>query len=518
MKSARNNCRKRPNVLIIHTDQQRYDSLGCTGNRHALTPHIDRLATEGTLFHRHVTAHPVCMPSRASFFTGRYPNASGVYANGIALPRRMHMTDHPMNDGQHVQTEAISHVPTMPDAFSDAGYRTAAIGKLHFTCTNGPRSSRYEESRIRWSEEDMTAWSGPYYGFDQAELTIGHGEDYTGHYGCWLRKTYPEVAEKVRSGSFRGSGPTKWTLYPSVVPVEAHSSTWIADRAIAYLNSAADRDEPFFLFLGFPDPHFPFTPPAELAERFQDRDTMAWQERAGGSGGGIPSPLRKLYQEEALQNAARYGDAFVREARRYTDAMIHLIDVSVGRIQDALRQSELEEDTILVYTSDHGDYLGDYGLVFKANYGCKALNHVPFIMKVPKKLAELPKECHAAMSNTDVMPTLGDLAGVPMPDGVQGRSVIPLLLGEAGSLPVQVTCYDDDPAGHNFSLWNDRYRYTWYPATGECELYDHETDPYETNNIAGTPQAADVERQMRCDLLELHCLTDRPSLGKSAHW
>ncbi|MFC0392865.1 sulfatase family protein [Paenibacillus mendelii] len=508
---------KRPNVLIIHTDQQRYDSLGCTGNLHAITPHIDKLAAEGTLFHRHVTAHPVCMPSRASFFTGRYPNASGVYANGVALPRKTHVTAHPMNAGAQVQAEAISHVPTMPDAFSEAGYRTAAIGKLHFTCTNGPRSSRFEESRIRWSEEDMSAWSGPYYGFDQVELTIGHGEDYTGHYGSWLRKTYPEVAEKVRSGSFRGSGPAKWTLYPSVVPVEAHSSTWIADRAIAYLNSAADQVEPFFLFLGFPDPHFPFTPPAELAERFQDRGTMAYQERAAGTG-GVPSPVRKLYEGDKLQNAVRYGDGFVHKARQFTDAMIHLIDISVGRIRETLQHLGLDENTIIVYTSDHGDYLGDYGLVFKANYGSKTLNHVPFMMKVPKKLAELPKECHAAMSNTDVMPTLCQLAGVPVPDGVQGRSVVPLLLGEAESWPVQVTCYDDDPSGHNFSLWNDRYRYTWYPATGERELYDHVSDPYETDNIAGMPSIADVERNLHAALLEQHCLTDRPSLGKSAQW
>lgn len=515
MKSSPSNRNKRPNVLIIHTDQQRYDSLGCTGNQHAVTPNIDRLAAEGTLFHRHITAHPVCMPSRASLFTGRYPNASGVYANGVALPRRTHVTDHPMNGGSHVQAEAISHVPTMPDAFSAAGYRTAAIGKLHFTCTNGPRSSQYEESRIRWSEEDMSSWSGPYYGFDQVELTIGHGEDYTGHYGCWLRKMYPEVAGKVQSGNFRGSGPTKWTLYPSVIPVEAHSSTWIADRAIDYLNQVEDESEPFFLFLGFPDPHFPFTPPAELVERFEERETMACQERTDS---GIPSPVRKLYQEDKLQNAARYGADFVHKARQYTDAMIHLIDVSVGRIREALQQSGLDENTIIIYTSDHGDYLGDYGLVFKANYGCKALNHVPFIMKVPKKIADLPKECHAAMSNTDVMPTLGDLTDVKVPSGVQGRSIIPMLLGQAESLPVQVTCYDDDPYGHNFSLWNNRYRYTWYPATRECELYDHEKDPYETNNLAGTQGVAEVERQMHYSLLELHCLTDRPSLGKSAHW
>ncbi|WP_158289687.1 sulfatase family protein [Paenibacillus flagellatus] len=507
---------KRPNVLIFHTDQQRYDSLGCTGNAYAETPNIDRLASEGTLFRRHVSASPVCMPSRASLFTGRYPNGHGVHTNGVALPRRDHWTGHPMNDGQPLNAGVFSHVPTMADAFSEAGYRTASIGKLHLTCTNAPRSCRYEESRVRWAEEAMESWSGPYYGFDRVELTIGHGEDYTGHYGRWLEREYPEVAARVKSGLYRGSGASRHTLYPSVVPVEAHSSTWIAGRAVSYLREAANDTRPFLLFLGFPDPHFPFVPPAELAERFASKDVPPAREKADPY--GVPAAMRRLYRDDALQNVRRFGDGFVRLARQYTDAMLHLVDLSVGRVTGALRELGLEDDTIVLFTSDHGDYLGDYGLIFKSEFGCKALNHVPLLVKVPMRRDDWPGECRAAVSNADVLPTLCELAGVPAPDGVQGRSLVPLLEGRAPSSPVTVACYGEAPEDRNFSLWNDRYRYTWYPAAGECELYDHEADLGETADLAGTPEAAAVRQAMHAELLERHVRHDRPSAGKSSNW
>ncbi|WP_171691375.1 sulfatase family protein [Paenibacillus germinis] len=509
--------RRQPNVLIIHTDQQRYDSLGCTGNRYALTPHIDRLASQGTLFHRHISAHPVCMPSRASFFTGRYPNGHGVYANGVAIPRGSQITEHPMNGGQSISPNTISHVPTMADVFGESGYRTASIGKLHFTCTNAPRSSHFEESRIRWAEEDMDTWSGPYYGFEQVQMTIGHGENYTGHYGKWLEREYQDVVAKVRSGEYRGNSSNHGLLYPSVVPVEAHSSTWIADRAISYLSHTAGEDKPFFLFLGFPDPHFPFTPPTELADLFAGQEIMPAYERKQGAG-EILGSQRQLYQEEAIQYSQRYGSDFIGLARQYTDAMIHLIDRSVGRILSVLEQFDLADDTIILFTSDHGEYLGDYGLVFKSEHGCKALNHIPLIMKVPQTVDVWPKTCDAAVSNVDILPSLCDLVGIQAPAGVQGRSILPLLQGTRLSHPVQVTCYGDKPSDHNFSLWNDQYRYTWYPSTGECELYDHLTDPYETDNIAGTKQAAPIQTAMHLQLLELHCHTDHPSAGKVSNW
>jgi len=515
--------RGRPNIVIFHTDQQRYDSLGCTGNVLADTPNIDRLAAEGVLFERHISASPVCMPSRASLFTGRYPNGHGVHANGVALPRKEPILNDPVNGrGQPLQPESISDVPTMANVFSAAGYRTASFGKLHFTCTNAPLSCRYEESRSRWAQDYMASWNGPYFGFDRVELTIGHGEDYTGHYAHWLQREYPEAAAKVQSGEYRGSGASRWTLYPSVIPVEAHSSTWIADRAISYLRERgrSDGEQPFFLFLGFPDPHFPFTPPQELAERFAaGRDAMPLREWADEALEGVPSAVRRLHWEGAQQNAHRFGSDFVRLARRYTDAMIHLIDRSVGRVADALRELGLEDDTIVLFTSDHGDYLGDYGLIFKSNYGCKSLNHVPLIVKPHRNAsAGLPRRCSAAVSNVDVLPTLCELAGIPEPDGVQGRSLLGLLRGTAPSLPVQVVCYDSAPDGHNFSLWTDRYRYTWYPGTGECELYDHAADPDETENMAWKEEAASIRRGLHLELLELHCRTEHPVGGKVSNW
>lgn len=524
---------KRPNIVIFHTDQQRYDSLGCTGSCTAKTPHLDRLAAGGVVFDRHISAHPVCMPSRAALFSGRYPQGSGVVQNGIALPRKEHLLRHDMNGEGQVNPDAVSHVPTMMDAFAAAGYRTASFGKLHLTCTNAPRSCRYEESRIRWAEEPMERWHGPYYGFEHVELTIGHGEDYAGHYADWLKTSFPGAAKQAAEWAHRGRGASSGLLYNGVIPVEAHSSAWVADRAIRYIEqhggNAEEEADPLFLFLGFPDPHFPFTPSRLLTDMFEEKSYEVGGESNPSNGERSkveierrkhPRAWTKYYGPEAIQNIARYEPDFEAKAKRYTDAMIHLIDQSVGRVLDSLDRQGLADQTIILFTSDHGDFLGDHGLVFKTNFGCRALNHVPFILKAPPSLAEgWPSRVPQVMSNIDVFPTLCELAGVPVPEGVQGTSVMNLLnRSGAKGVPALVACMDDEPEGHNYSIWNDRYRYTWYPATDERELFDHWSDAAEVRNIAALPENKLIVQALHADLLDRFMRTSNAGAGKVSAW
>jgi arylsulfatase A-like enzyme len=496
-----------PNILIIHTDQQRYDSLGCNGNHYSLTPNIDLLAQEGCNFHRHISTSPVCMPSRASMFTGRYPGGHGVAMNGIPLPRREHqpVRGEPEQDG-----ETVSHVPTMADVFAEAGYRTCSVGKLHLTPTRSAARRGYEEATDNWKMGVMDDWHGPYMGFQQVWLTTGHGEHVGGHYGRWLSKNCPEVAIALESGVHRKNLADRGIkdLYASMIPEEVHHTTWIADRTVDYLTTSTTRDQPFFMFVGFPDPHHPYTPPQSMADAFASRQPLQ-----GNHCQGLPEGKPRAYLE--LKQKFNLSEETIQMIRRHTDAMVHLIDRSVGRICAALKEQGFWDDTIVIFTSDHGDYLGDYGLIRKSNLCSNALNHIPFIMRAPG--TRLPNSCSLTMSNADVFPTLCELSGVAPPVGVQGKSILGVI--ESGIAdPVLALGYESDPKHHNFSIYDEQFRFTLYPATGEKELYDHRQDPYELHNLAGDKAHAETERQLYVKLLEMHCRTDCPSIGRINKW
>jgi arylsulfatase A-like enzyme len=505
--------------VLILVDQMRYDGLGCNGNHHALTPNLDALAASGSRMTRCIAANPVCMPSRASLFTGRYPNGHGVWHNGVPLPRESNERYDPVVAGltqRSHESRIISHVPTMPDTFADAGYDTHAIGKLHLTPTGSDPSYGFAESRLRWERGELDDWNGPYYGFLTVELSIGHGESAIGHYDVWRRSHFPEwsyAALKQLPPVNEGPGyPAE--VHASHMPCEAHHSTWIADRACAYLEDR-DPSTPFFLYLGFPDPHHPFTPPKDLADEFRGRRTRspvldsqeidtkpeAVARLIGGADGGRLS-------------AERFSADGITRASQYTDAMIHLVDRSVGRVLETIDRLELTDNTIVVFTSDHGDFLGDHGLILKDTIASMSLVHVPFVIRDPR--GRLAPISGMPMSNVDVLPTLCDLTGVSYPEDLQGRSV----LGNGTSSPsaVGVMAYQHTPRYHNFSLVDERFRFTWYPGTGERELYDHVADPHELRNVAGTSLLKDQENAMFEQLLGMHMQTDNPAGSRVARF
>lgn len=502
------------NVLLIHTDQQRYDSLGCTGNPHAETPNLDALASSGTVFHRHISTNSVCMPSRASLLTGRYPSGHGVWINGVPLPRRDYVqtTEQARTLAERRGDARMpSHVPTLADGLAAEGYRTAAIGKLHLTPTRSSARRGYEESMALWREREMRDWHGPYYGFARVEMTLGHGERVGGHYRCWLEEQHPEVARELDRGA-RHEPPFQALpqLHAGVLPVEAHHSTWIGRRAQAYLRDRTG-ERPFFLFLGFPDPHPSYCPPRELAEQFAGGDALpssALTERRGAR----VSAWRSLQEDQTKSLGAKgLGEEAIHLLRRYTDAQVHLIDRAVGGVLETLEQTGQAGRTVVLFTSDHGDFLGDHGLVTKANLCCDALDHVPFLLRAPG--ADLPAETPLPMSNADIVPTVCELLGVEPPPGVQGRSILrPVRSGRAE--PVFVQCYDWDPARHNLSVYDERLRLTVFPATGERELHDHRQDPQERVNLGGDPAWRDEQQRLYRTLLEAHCRLDNPSLGR----
>ncbi|MFO7870354.1 MAG: sulfatase-like hydrolase/transferase [Kiritimatiellia bacterium] len=500
------------NIILIHTDQQRYDSLGCTGNRYAVTPNLDRLGAEGTVFHRHISAHPVCMPSRSSLLSGLYPLGHGVASNGIALARREAV---PHKDRW---SHYVFHVETLADMLAREGYHTRSIGKLHLTPTQSHIDLGYEECHDRWVDRGMEGWHGPYYGFEYVDATLHHGEGVFGHYRYWLEDEHPEVLEAIsapdrRKEQLYGNVPD---IRDSVIPEEAHHSTWIGDRAVEFLSNR-DDDRPFFLFLGFPDPHHPFTPPESLGKEFRAHDVMphAGIEQMTG---GRPWAWEE-FTSSRKKDSEKKGDenAMARVVRQQTDAMVHLIDRSVGRVLDALESKGLEEDTIVVFTSDHGDYLGDFGLLRKRELGCNALCRIPFIIRIPGM--DLPGETSVPMSNVDVVPTLMSALGFDVPGSLHGRDILPLVRTGNFDHTVMVQAVQNSlPGSRNLSLFDARYRFTWYPVTDERELYDHDADPMELHNLAEDPGYAERCDGMLARLIRKSAEATQACTGRVSSW
>jgi len=506
-----------PNVLIIITDQQRYDSMSCTGNPHALTPHLDALAAESTVFDRCISANSICEPSRASLLTGLHCSGHGVWTNGVPLPRNDQVPESEFSRKVAKDDWVVSHVPTAPDVFGAAGYGTASVGKLHLTPFESHCDLTYcMEASDRWrADPSMPDWHGPYFGFQHVDLSIGHGEPFgaAGHYQHWLDTEHPEISAAVAAGEHRKNPefPELGMLYPSVITCEAHVSTWIAEHSCHQIEKLSASEQPFFLWVGFPDPHSPFVPPAELAAEFSRHDALLSSVPAGD----WPDKPRALRHRMDNGNARSTSLELIRRMRQYTDAMMHLLDRGIGRIVQTLKDTGEWDNTIIVFTSDHGDYLGDYGMHGKDMTCGKPLNHIPLMLRVPG--GDLPARTPRAVSNVDVLPTLCELAGVTPPAHMHGESIGRTLAGERQS-SVMVQHYCTNPPGNNISIYDDRWRYTWYPVTDEHELYDHDADPHELHNLAADPASQSERTRLHAALANAQCRTQTPCNARYAVW
>lgn len=364
----------RPNILFITADQQRSDCYGFRG-RNVQTPHLDMLAREGTSLETVITPCVVCQPARASILTGLLPRTHGVHDNGIDLDPEI---------GEK----------GFAGSLSAAGYHTAKIGKAHFSTYHVFEETGRPES-IPGSAEVPADWRGPYMGFDHAELVlVGHN--------WWLPEQPPRglAYEEWYYSDGRGEEKNKllWEssrdhkgapqVWSSKLPVAWHNSTWIADRAIDYLRR--DHTQPFCLWVSFPDPHHPFDAPEPWASlhrpeevdlprhRRRDFTGRPWWHKAAVET-EIPSEHKEI--REKYSRMPEVSDEHLREIIANTYGQIALIDHSVGRILIELERQGLADNTYIVYTADHGDWLGDHGLVLKGPMPFEGLLNVGAIVK-----------------------------------------------------------------------------------------------------------------------------------------
>lgn len=506
-----------PNILLIITDQHRADHLGCYGNRVVRTPNIDRLAAKGVAFDRFYVATPVCMPNRSTLMTGRMPSLHGVRSNGIPLSLEATVfTEMLRASGYRTAMIGKSHLQNMLDApalvaASDkppAGFEEARHERLTGPLYDQERKSRWEDSA-----HEMRL---PYYGFEHVELCDEHADLTFGHYSRWLAER-TSTAERLRGRmnampDARIVAPQAWRTR---VPEELYSTSYIAERTEAFLAAQAGAKAPFFLKCSFPDPHHPFTPPGRYWDMY-DPEEIAAPVTCRPPGDDAPPHVKWLHAERRSGKANLDTPRVVainadeaRQAIALTYGMITMIDDAVGRILGALERHGLADDTVVIFTSDHGDFMGDHGLLFKHPLHYQGLIRVPFVWAEPG--ARAARRSEALAGTLDIARTVLARAGIAPSHGMQGRSLLPDVAGEAdGAAPDAILLEEEGQRVFGGftrpvrcrTLVTRRWRMTVYAGVPWGELYDLAEDPQETRNLWADAESRGVraeltERMMR---------------------
>jgi arylsulfatase A-like enzyme len=421
----------RPNILYIMTDQQRADYLGCYGHPLLKTPNIDGLAAGGVRFDRFHVATPVCMPNRASIMTGRMPIGHRSRFNGIALDR---------------------NAVTFVDVLRHGGYATGLFGKSHLqnfstvpaamghepqNRTPLPHDLQSAEPRHEGPEYEQEAprsWADPnhkvttpFYGFDHVDLATYHGDAIGGDYERWLRTRVNDLdALRGPQNGVAKPGYDAPQTWCSPLAPEHWSTHYITDRANDWIAERATGNRPFFATVSYPDPHHPFVVPEPYFSMYRPEDIVL----PPSFDNPMPVPARFLHEALAAGQAERghqvafaVTDDEARAIIAVTLGMITFIDDQVGRLLRQLEESGQRDNTIVVFNSDHGDFLGDYGLMLKFAIHSNSVTRVPFIWNDPRN----PDLAGTARDDLgcalDVAPTMLAAAGMDCFSGAQGRDL-----------------------------------------------------------------------------------------------
>ncbi|MEO1249499.1 MAG: sulfatase-like hydrolase/transferase, partial [Pseudomonadota bacterium] len=460
------------------------------------TPNLDRLCRAGMRFDRAYCPSPVCTPSRASIITGQYPSRHGAWTIGVRL------SEDRLTLGQILSTE---------------GYHTGLIGKAHFQPLAGPSLEKQPTLR---NLDFWRSFNGPWYGFDHIELARNHAdESHVGqHYAIWMEEkglsnwrdyfqplpgeTAAHAPATHASGHYWARSDRTWSL-----PAEFHYTTWTGERSLAFLDRAARYDENFFLWASFHDPHPPYTVPEPWASMYDPKNMVPGRLHPGEHDSNPPhfamtqesNPdfsqwhdpheahgcSSHLYDQSELQKdmAAYYG-------------MISFLDAQIGLILDRLDSLGLANNTLIVFTTDHGHFLGQHGLVAKGPFHYEDLLRIPFIVAWPGRVPE-GRTSDAMQSLIDLMPSFLEAAGIEIPGEVQGQSQLPCWTrGEAVRDFVICENRHNPIMPHVTSYVDGRYKISVYRQGPHGELFDLQSDPGEIQNLWSEPQMAPIKEQM----------------------
>lgn len=433
-----------PNILLLTTDQQRHDTIGPAAPEFLRTPHLDQLGREGVSFGSAYAECPICVPSRVSLMTGTSVTTHGMAGNGRT-------------------SDVMGREGTLPSRLRALGYQTAAIGKMHF----GPQ-------RVR-------------HGFDEMLLPA----DY-----------YQEMSRQGHELQPMRHGLGQNELYPGMatVPEGLTLTSWIAERCVDYIRERRDPSVPFFLWCSFSKPHPPLDPPEPYYSMYRDSPIPEpvygdWCE----DGDRCPVAFDRLRQRWSLDLVP---PEVIRAARAAYYGLVTQIDYNLGRVFAALQDVALFDDTLIVFTSDHGEYLGDHHTGAKTFFH-EPSAHVPFVLRMPKSWDDRRHGAttDSVVSHADILPTLVAAAGGEPPADVDGQDLVALargrlerprryLVGTAGA----------SDAPEYLAITDGRWKYIWYPEGGTEQLFDLDVDPHELTDLAThsthEPQLTELRQEL----------------------
>ena len=421
----------RPNILLITTDQQRFDTIAALGNSHIFTPHLNWLTDEGTSFVRCYADCPICMPSRATIMTGKRGYTTGcVGNNGDLLPMR-------------TQKE------TLPYLLTQNGYQTRGVGKMHF-----------EPARAN-------------YGFEHIDLDLNY---------------YREMAQHPEWGIPKDHGTGENEVEPVISTVhESYSLTqWTVKHSIDFLETR-DPTRPFFLWTSFTKPHPPLDPCFHYWALYEDED-MPDPVLGDWSADLATMPKGYLRITYWLNNMQRFSPRQMQKIRRAYYALITQIDYSLGLLFARVRELGLLENTWIIFTSDHGDMLGDHHMGAKFVFQ-EGASHVPLIIRPPMaagKIHEMSgKRCQRLVEMADLFPTILSMAGLSVPQDADGVNLLDHLQDN------RTTPFFGNVENHTFCVMEGYEKYLWTAFGGAELLFDLKEDPYEQHNLACLPEYQD---------------------------
>jgi arylsulfatase A-like enzyme len=497
------------NVLLITTDQQRADSVGAYGNPVCQTPTLDRLASEGARYTACRTQQPFCQPARATILTGQYPSTHGVTFNGYDLPQ------------EAAEQSLATHL-------GRAGYATAFVGKAHFASTFPDFPTGALES-VAGSAAMPEGWTGPYFGFEHVQLVLfGHsmrlapvmgsfswcwGPAPMGlHYGRWLyRDGVAAGNERLRLMQPEAAGTT-WgptQTWRNALPEEEHPTTWVTERTLDWLRErrTAEPGRPWFAWVSYTDPHHPMDPPARWFDRYGPDDVMEVLPEKHPEEFDAKPPLHRVWTqgspsptfEWANPGCANYTDHELATMIAAYYGMVSMLDHNIGRVLDGLDALGMTEDTLVIVTTDHGEFLGDHQMIFKGPLHYESLLRLPLIVRGPG--IEPGTVVDDPVGTIDLAPTVLEAAGVPLPDHLEGRPL--------GDGPREYVLTEDDfdvmvriPLR---TITTRRYKLTRYlDADGMGELYDLVDDPGELVNRWDDPAYAGIRSDLVATLADEH--------------
>ncbi|UCC69760.1 MAG: arylsulfatase [Armatimonadota bacterium] len=443
----------RPHIVFLMTDQHRFDCLGCYGNKAIRTPHIDRIAQEGVTFEHAYTSTPTCCPARAAILTGQNPWHHGQLAMGRLATR------YPIE---------------LPRLLAAAGYYTYAIGKLHY----------YPQRNLHG-----------FHGAMLDEASRGVAEGFVSDYRQYFWERAPDLDPDAT-----GIGPNDHRSRVYVLPEELHPTHWTGQTAVRFIEGY-QRQDPLFLKVSFVRPHSPYDPPQRFWDMYRDEDMPAqhvgnWAARYAPRSSGRDD----LWHGEL-------GAAQVRRSRRGYYGSISFIDEQVGQIMSALAAREMLENTLVLFTTDHGDMTGDHHL-WRKSYPYEASAHIPLLLRWPESSGmeerrgqRLPQPVELR----DLLPTFLDAAGEPVPEGVDGDSLLRLVRGQtSGWRPwidlEHAQCYSER---NNWNALTDgRWKYIYHAYSGEEMLFHLTADRGELHDLASNPSHAVALARWRGRLVE----------------